>query len=113
KQFFVGRQCTVLLLDDQRSEPEGLQLHSIVHGVVTLEHLSPLYGAERRRLRVIKLRGSPFRGGYHDFRIQTGGMSIYPRLVSAEHRQGVTLEPVSSGIPGLDALLGGGPDRGT
>lgn len=113
KQFFGGRKCTVLLLDDQLSQPDGLQLHSIVHGVVQLEQLSPLYGAERRRLRVVKFRGSSYRGGFHDFRIQRGGLCIYPRLVSAEHRNPTTPVPISSGIEGIDALLGGGPDRGT
>src|SRR3954454_14862523 len=70
KQFFIGRQCTVLLLDDRTSEDTDLQLQSIAHGVVSLEHLAPEYGAERRRLRIIKMRGMRFRGGYHDFLIR-------------------------------------------
>src|ERR687885_821932 len=78
KQFFTGRQCTVLLLDDRTSEVTDLQLQSLAHGVVTLEHLAPEYGAERRRLRVVKMRGVQFRGGYHDFLIRRGGLRVFP-----------------------------------
>src|SRR5919107_1429747 len=72
KQYFAGRQCTVLLLDDRTSTVGDLQVQSIAHGVVELEHLALEYGAERRRLRVVKLRGSRYRGGFHDFKIETG-----------------------------------------
>ena len=113
KQFFVGRDCTVLLLDDCTSEGSDLQLQSIAHGVVSLTQLSPDYGAERRRLRIAKFRGTAFRGGYHDFVIGRGGIRVFPRLVSAEHRQNLDVSPVKSGVEALDALLGGGPDQGT
>ena len=85
KQYFIGRACTVFLLDDMTSETEDLQLQSIAHGVVSLEQMSPTYGAERRRLRILKLRGQKYRGGYHDFVITTGGLGVFPRLVAAEH----------------------------
>ena len=113
KQYFTGRQCTVLLLDDKTSERGDLQVQSIVHGVVCLEHLAIEYGAERRRLRVIKLRGSRFRGGYHDFNIETGGIEVFPRLIAAGQHQEFAREAVSSNVGELDALLGGGLDRGT
>lgn len=113
KQYFVGRKCTVVLLDDKTSESHDLQLQSIAHGVISLEQLAPLYGKERRRLRVMKLRGSAYRGGYHDFSIKQGGLEVYPRLVAAEHSQIFTRSPIRSGVTALDALLGGGPDRGT
>lgn len=113
KQYFAPRECTVLLLDDKTSNIVDLQVSSIVHGVLILEHLAVEYGAERRRLRVSKLRGSRFRGGYHDFNIETGGVRVFPRLVSAEHVQNTKHETVKSGIVGLDELLGGGIDRGT
>jgi circadian clock protein KaiC len=113
KQFFIGRQCTVLLLDDRTSEGSDLQLQSIAHGVVSLEQLAPVYGAERRRLRVMKLRGSDFRGGYHDFTICQGGIVAFPRLVAAEHSQLFERGQMKSGVTALDKLLGGGPDRGT
>ncbi|HZG50610.1 MAG TPA: ATPase domain-containing protein, partial [Pyrinomonadaceae bacterium] len=87
KQYFAGRQCTVLLLDDRTSTASDLQVRSIAHGVVELEQLALDYGTERRRLRVVKLRGSRYRGGFHDFKIETGGVVVYPRLVAAEHRQ--------------------------
>src|SRR6266849_1575066 len=67
KQHFSNRGCTVLMLDDQTSETGDKHLQSVAHGVIQLEQLSPLYGAERRRLRVVKMRGVAIRGGYHDF----------------------------------------------
>ena len=113
KHFFAQRPCTVILLDDLSSKDEDLQLHSIAHGVVLLEQLALEYGAERRRLRVQKMRGIEFRGGFHDFTIQKGGLSIYPRLVAAEHHKSFVGDFVSSGIAELDQLLGGGLERGT
>jgi circadian clock protein KaiC len=113
KQFFSGRKCTVLLLDDRTSDDTELQVRSIAHGVLTLEQLSPEYGAERRRLRVVKLRGKQFRGGYHDFNIVKGGLDVFPRLVAADHRTAFSAEKVSSGVAPLDQLVGGGLDRGT
>jgi circadian clock protein KaiC len=113
KHFFAGRKCTVLLLDDLSSHAEDLQLHSIAHGVVLLQQIALEYGAERRRLSVTKMRGIEFRGGYHDFTIKRGGLAIYPRLVAAEHHKEFHGERVGSGSEGLDALLGGGLDRGT
>jgi circadian clock protein KaiC len=64
-----------------------LQLQSLAHGVIELDHLAPEYGGERRRLRVLKIRGMQYRGGYHDFRIVRGGLEVYPRLVAMEHRE--------------------------
>jgi circadian clock protein KaiC len=113
KHYFAKRQCTVVLLDDLSSADNDLQLHSISHGVVHLEQIAIDYGAARRRLRVVKMRGIEFRGGYHDFTIRKGGLSIFPRLVAAEHHQPFTSEHASSGNPGVDALLGGGLERGT
>ena len=113
KHFFSGRKCTVLLLDDMSSAEHDLQLHSIAHGVVVLEQLALEYGSERRRLRVAKMRGISFRGGHHDFNIKTGGIDIFPRLVAAEHRRPFFGELTSSGNAELDALLGGGLERGT
>jgi circadian clock protein KaiC len=113
KQFFAGRQCTVLLLDDRTSDESDLQLQSISHGVITLEHVAPEYGVERRRLRVVKMRGRKYRGGFHDFLIRQGGLDIFPRLIAAEHRGGFAAGQVKSGVPELDTLLGGGFDQGT
>ena len=113
KQFFTGRACTVLVLDD-RTGPEGdLQLQSLAHGVIALERLPMEYGAERRRLHVKKLRGTQFMGGFHDFRIKTGGLEVYPRLTRTAPAQAVSGESVQSGSPEMDALLGGGLMRGT
>jgi circadian clock protein KaiC len=113
KQFFAGRQCTVLLLDD-KSAPEGdMQLHSLAHGVIALEHLAMEYGAERRRMQVTKLRGARFWGGYHDFRICTGGIAVYPRIRRSGAQTEGSAETIESNSKALDALLGGGLSRGT
>lgn len=111
--FFTTRRCTVILIDDQTSESGDLQLHSISHGVVMLEQLAIDYGAERRRLRVVKMRGIQFRGGYHDFSIKKGGLEIYPRLIAAEHHATFIGELISSGNAELDKMLGGGLESGT
>jgi circadian clock protein KaiC len=113
KQFFSGRDCTVILLDD-KTAPEGdLQLHSLAHGVIVLEHVALEYGSERRRLQVTKVRGIRFRGGYHDFRILTGGIEVYPRVLQDEPRVDVSSINLLSGSKALDALLGGGITCGT
>ncbi len=113
KQFFNGRDCTVILLDD-KTAPEGdLQLHSLAHGVIVLEHVALEYGSERRRLQVTKVRGIRFRGGYHDFRILTGGVEVYPRVLQDEPRVNSTGDSLRSGSAPLDALLGGGLTCGT
>jgi circadian clock protein KaiC len=113
KQFFIGRKSTVILLDDKTSEGSDLHLQSIAHAVISLEQLAPVFGAARRRLRVIKFRGTDYRGGYHDFAIRRGGLEVFPRLVAIEHRTPFVRERIESGVTALDALLGGGPDRGT
>jgi circadian clock protein KaiC len=111
KQFFSGRHSTVLLLDDLTVEDRDLQ--TIVHGVVSLGHTTPDYGVQRRRVQVLKYRGTQFRSGFHDYAIRRGGLEVFPRLVAAEHAQLQIKEPVSSGVPELDALLGGGIERAT
>ena len=113
KHFFTSRRCTVILLDDLSSHEDDLQLHSIANGVVLLEQLAIEYGAERRRLRIVKMRGIRFRGGYHDFTIARGGLHVFPRLVAAEHHRDFHGEFISSGNAELDQLLGGGLERGT
>jgi len=114
KEDLVRRRCTILLLENPSREEGDPLLQSLVHGVISMEQLSPEYGAERRRLRVVKLREVQFRGGYHDFIIQRAeGVTVFPRLVAAEHHTPFKREPVSSGVVELDALLGGGLDRGT
>lgn len=113
KQFFANRNATVLFLDDRTAEVNDLQLQSVPHGVIELERYTPLYGAARRRLQLVKVRGLNFRDGYHDFSIRTGGIVVYPRLVAAEHRRFVPQEQVACGVTALDDMLNGGIDRGT
>ena len=113
KQFFVGRNCTAMLLDDMTAREQDLQMQSIAHGVVRLEQISPEYGSERRRLRVVKYRGMEFRSGYHDYVIRKGGIEVFPRLVASEHRRAIINGKFASEIASLDSLLGGGIEQGT
>lgn len=113
KQFFAGRHTTVMMLDDLTGETRDLQLQSIAHGVIRLEKLPRSYGSTRRRVEILKLRGSSFREGFHDYTIQYGGLIIFPRLVAAEHTQPFDNERVLSGNQSLDAMFGGGIARGS
>ena len=113
KQYFLGRKCTVLLLDDRTAEPHDLQLQSIAHGVILLESAERGYGIKKRRLEVKKMRGSRFREGFHDYCIKRGGLEVYPRLIASEHHFNLQPTQMKSGIASLDALLGGGIDSGT
>jgi len=113
KRYFATRECTVLLLDDNTSDPSDIQLHSIAHGVITLDNVVHGYGGNRRRVRIAKMRGIKFREGYHDFSLDTGGIKVYPRLVAAEHHADFGTGMMSTGTPGLDMLLGGGLIPGT
>ncbi|MCB8837960.1 ATPase domain-containing protein [Aurantimonas sp. VKM B-3413] len=113
KHYFSRNGGTVLLLDDLTAETTDKTVHSVVHGVVHLEELAPEYGAERRRVRITKYRGTAYRGGYHDMKIATGGVEVYPRLVALEHRRRFERRKTSSGIPEFDALLGGGVEQGS
>lgn len=114
KRHFAGRNCTVLLLDDRTAEgSHDLQLQSIAHGVVMMQSLERDFGIKRRRLEIRKLRGSPYREGFHDYTIETGGISIYPRLIAAEHKPGFERKSVPSGLKELDDLFGGGIDTAT
>jgi circadian clock protein KaiC len=113
KHFFTHERATVLLLDDRTGEDSDLQLRSLAHGVLLLEQVALDYGAERRKLRVVKMRGVSYRGGYHDYVIRTGGIHVFPRLIAAEHHKPFERGAVLSGVPEVDALLGGGLNRGT
>lgn len=113
KHFFATRGVTVLLLDDLTTEVADKSVHSVAHGVIRLEERAPEFGGDRRRLRVLKYRGSRYRGGYHDFVIETGGVRVYPRLVSAEHRRKFKRDRLQAQSPELNELLGGGVERGS
>jgi len=113
KHYFARHGATVLMLDDLTADTHDNTMHSIAHGVIHLDELAPDYGAERRRTRIAKYRGQHYRGGYHDFVIETGGARVFPRLVSAEHRGKFDRTPVIARPPELNALLGGGLHRGS
>jgi len=113
KHYFAKFGATVVMLDDLTAEAADKTVHSVAHGVLRLEELAPAYGAERRRARVLKYRGVKYRGGYHDVTITTGGLNVFPRLVASEHRSRFTRLTMSSGIAGLDQLLGNGIEAGS
>jgi circadian clock protein KaiC len=113
KHHFAQRDVTVLLLDDMTAEVQDKTVHSVAHGAIRLEEITPDYGAERRRVRILKYRGQPYRGGYHDFTIQTGGVQVFPRLVAAEYRARKKSFVLSTDIAELDGLMGGGVDSGS
>lgn len=113
KHYFAKHGATVLLLDDLTAEASDKTVHSVAHGVVRLDELAPSYGAERRRLRVLKYRGRKYRGGFHDFVIATGGLQVFPRLVASEHRTRFERTKLSTGLAAFDALLGGGVEAGS
>lgn len=112
KLQFAGTHCTVLLLDDHSGEVDN-HLESLAHGVISLESHSPVYGGTRRRLEVVKLRGVAYRGGFHDFTIERGGIEVFPRIIAAEHQPGHSPGRLSSGVAELDELVGGGLNHGT
>lgn len=114
KQFFVGRKCTVLLLDDRTGSDDDMQLQSICHGAIRMESIQQHYGPQRRQIQVLKMRASRFREGQHDYKIVRGGIQVFPRLISAEHLpEDIDRNELPSGIAELDKLFGGGVGRGT
>jgi circadian clock protein KaiC len=113
KHYFAQHELTVVLLDDLTSENVDGAVHSIAHSVIHLDQLAPIYGGERRRVRIVKCRGQAFRGGYHDFTIASGGVRVFPRLVAAEHRTAFAGDLIKSGVRELDELLGGGIAAGS
>ena len=113
KHYFARKGATVVMLDDLTSDTHDKTVHSVAHGVIRLEELAPDYGSDRRRLRVLKYRGQGFRGGYHDMVIKTGGVTIFPRLISAEHKTKFNRDALPSKSAELNKLLGGGIERGS
>lgn len=114
KQFFVGQRCTVLMLDDKSVLDQDLQLQSIAHGVIGLDRPPTTFGAERRQLRVLKFRGKQFLSGWHDYTIEKGGLTMFPRIAEEPASAQITpRQPVLSGNDSLDSLLGGGVSPGT
>ena len=113
KQFFVGRDTTVLMLDDRTANGSDMQLQSIAHGVIRLEKVQRSYGVSRRQIEIVKLRGSAFREGFHDYNIETNGLQVFPRLIASEHSEPFPEERIKSGIQALDTMFGGGISRGS
>lgn len=113
KDFFAQRGATVLILDDHSVGDDDLQLRSIAHGVVLLEHLPFEYGRARRQLRIVKMRGMSVTEGFHDFVILRGGLTVFPQLIAETRGAPDRDTPIRSGVAELDALVGGGLTWGT
>jgi circadian clock protein KaiC len=113
KRFLQGRRITTLVLDDLTSNSGNGDLHSLVHGVISVEQIERNYGASRRRLRIAKMRGTSYQSGWHDFALVTGQVLVFPSLIAEEHKTQIDSPSIASGVAGLDELLGGGLDRGT
>jgi circadian clock protein KaiC len=112
KEFFRERRITALVLDDRTTTPDS-EIQGLAEGVIVLCASTPMYGNTRRRLEVLKMRGVPFRGGFHDFNIEKGGLTIFSRLSAGEHKSSPHEGLILSGIEEMDALVGGGLERGT
>ena len=113
KHYFARTGATVVMLDDLTSETHDKTVHSVAHAVLRLEQVAPDFGSDRRRMRVMKYRGQNFRGGYHDMTIKTGGVEVFPRLVSGEHKTNFRRETLKAHSDELTVLLGGGIERGS
>jgi circadian clock protein KaiC len=113
KQRLVEHDRTVILIDNPSPDAPDVLLQSLAHGVIVLDQAAPFIGGERRRLHVVKMRGIAYAGGFHDVAIRTGGLQVFPRLVAGSFPGECPVERVQSGVPALDALVGGGLHRGT
>lgn len=113
KQYFAKRATTVLLLDDLTQADRDEQVQSIAHGVINLSRLEHEFGGERRRVRILKMRGKSFVSGYHDYAINRGGLEVYPRMVSSAYAAQATEQVLASRSAEFNQLLGGGIDYGT
>ena len=107
KQYFMRCKCTVMMLDDRTSDSPDRQLESIAHGVISLDYIPTEYGRQRHSMRVVKMRGLAFQSGDHDFNIETGGLTVFPRLTAKENGRAIGHDELFSGEPNLDALVGG------
>ncbi|HET9468657.1 MAG TPA: ATPase domain-containing protein [Vicinamibacterales bacterium] len=113
KQFFVGRGCTLILLNETSSSDTDAHIQSLAHGVIRLEQSVHNFGLVRRRLEIVKLRGVSYVGGFHDFKIETGGMRVFPRLENRRQSRPLPKETLQSGLPQVDSLLEKGVPMGT
>jgi circadian clock protein KaiC len=113
KEFFRDRRITALVLDDRSASTRESEVQGLAEGVIRLSVTLPMYGNTRRSLEVVKMRGVGFRGGRHDFTIDRGGLTVFPRLSAAQHLVSSEEGVIASGVAGIDALVGGGLERGS
>lgn len=118
RQFLTSHGCTAVFLGDWPVDATvesaaNTELHVLAASLIHLDQTAPEYGDVRRRMRVIKVRGIDFDGGYHNFRIRKGGLQVYPRLAGYDAPEYSAFRHIKSGILALDELLGGGLEQGT
>lgn len=104
--------CTALFTSGSMGKHER-ELETIVHGAISLETIIPPYGQVCRELIIKKMRGKKFSTGYHNYRIQTGGVEIFTWPDAPHSSIETQWDTLSSGIQELDDLLGGGLEKGT
>jgi circadian clock protein KaiC len=107
KQYFMGKECTVMMLDDRTSEAADRELQSIAHGVISLEYVPTEYGKQRHHMRVVKMRGVKYQSGSHDFNIETGGILVFPRLTGEDGTKSFEPGILRTESHELEELLGG------
>jgi circadian clock protein KaiC len=118
RQLFVEHGCTLLALADHPGDasagerPEVI-FHPLCGVVINLAQDARPFGDVRRRLRVIKARGLPHNGGYHDFKIRTGLTEVFARLGAYDQPEQHTGKVVATGVEMLDRMVGGGLEPGT
>lgn len=113
RDFMAARSCTTVMLDEASSGEKDLRTQTLADGVLELQQFDCAYGADRRRLRIRKLRGCSYLSGAHDFSINTGGLIVYPRLVAQSYATTPSAEPLRSDDEQIDNLTGGGFPRGS
>ncbi len=111
RDFLSTRRATVLVVGSGLEPDQALE--DLVHGTLVLERNAPDYGDVRRSVHIAKMRGLNFHGGNHNFRIRTGGLDVFPRLEPHVDDPDKSDDVVKSGVGELDALLGGGVEKGT
>ncbi|MBD3882021.1 AAA family ATPase [Phormidium tenue FACHB-886] len=107
-RFLLEQGATVLLASESSEAASDDDLQFMSDGVIHLYHAN-----NSRSLQVSKFRGSDFRAGIHTLRLTDSGMKVFPRLQPEVYRQDFETEAIVSGVPALDALMGGGIERGT
>ena len=125
RDYIAPREITLMLTDTQELVPGANELNAMAHGVIDLSMETTGHGSDHRYLRIAKMRGSGFEPGKHDMEISSQGVRVYrshrdtsaeaisAEALSSQNTQLETVKTISSGLPALDKLVGGGLLTGT